>query len=309
MGTEPDALTDKLLANVTDWAQQPEEPNHYLQETFLQLMFERSRNLLYVSRVVGGQYFSRSRPGDPNAKPPFTQVDPKLQRAALDLVGKTVLQPDFYKPITPALLNRLAPSRSWDFGELPPVRLDFPYSQFVASQYGTTLMILCSPQTLQRVYDAEAKSDSADKFTAAELIRSTRDAVWSELKAPNFDGLSDTKPLIHPLRRGMQDVHLKYLLATADQDNSSVSPDLRNIARYALRELSEQIGATLKAGADKIDFASRGHLAEAKSKIDRTLDKPLVDNNGGGGIRLLIIGQDGKPVTGKVSELSPAGTK
>ncbi|MGC4031283.1 MAG: zinc-dependent metalloprotease [Tepidisphaeraceae bacterium] len=63
------ALTDKLLANVQDWAVKPDEPNYYLRQTFLQLAGERSRNLQFVSRLIGGQYFTRSRRADPGAPP------------------------------------------------------------------------------------------------------------------------------------------------------------------------------------------------------------------------------------------------
>ena len=115
-------LTDKLLANITEWAAKPDEPNHYLRQTFLQLTSERSKNFAYVSRLVGGQYFSRSRRGDPGAPEPLTPVAGRLQRDALALIGRTVLNADFYKPAA-NLIGRLPPSRWWDGGE---DEADFP---------------------------------------------------------------------------------------------------------------------------------------------------------------------------------------
>lgn len=292
------ALTDKLLATMPEWAAKPDEPNHFLRQTFLQLMTERSRNLTYVSRMVGGQYFTRSRRADPGAPAPLTVVPVRQQREALKLIGETVLTTEFYKTGAD-LLNRLTPSRWWDgdgVSEFPVARIDFPYSRFVQSQYEMTLMALASPQTLQRVYDAEAKTSGEDKMTAAELIRTVRDMVWSEIGDKALAATrpaSDAVPMISPERRGMQDTHLQYLLATAESATElGLSPDLKNQARYALRELSERIKKTID-GRAAMDFASRGHLVEAKSRIDRTLEKPMVD--AGGANRIIILQNAAKP--------------
>lgn len=286
-------LTDKLLGNIRDWAQTSEEPNHYLRTAYLELMFERSRNLAYVSRLIGGQLFSRSRASDPNAPAPLTLIDAKQQRQALDLLSKTVFTADFYKA-DPDLLNRLTPGRWWGWTDFPTARVDFPYHQFVEAQYGMSLFVLASPQVLQRVYDSEVKSDSPEKMTAAELVKSVRDIIWSELKNGKLDGVTDAKPFIPAIRRNMQNAHLQYLLATAESEPGRVvSSDLRNLTRYALRELSEQIGATLQRGGGKLDFATRGHLVEAKSRIDRTLEKPIVDVSPRGGM-IILMGEEGQ---------------
>ena len=287
------ALTDQLLATVKDWAAKPDDPNDYLRQTFLQLMIERSRNLSYVARLVGGQYFSRSRRADPGAPAPLTRVDLKTQRAALKLIGDTVLSAAFYR-VDSDLLDRLPPTRWWDGDKLPDTRIDFPYGQFVQRQYELTLMALCGPETLQRVYDAEARGPAADRMTAAEMIRSVRDIVWSELTAgPATQPATDAAPMIAPERRSIQDTHLQYLIATAEAPlTMKLSPDLKNTARFALRELSDRIKTVLDAGGDRIDFASRAHLAESKSRIDRTLEKPITDPRGDD--RLLILKGDDK---------------
>ena len=285
------ALTDKLLATVKDWASKPDDPNDYLRQTFLQLMAERSRNLSYVARLVGGQYFSRSRRSDPGAPAPLTRVDLKMQREALKLIGDTVFTAKFYR-VDSDLLDRLPPSRWWDGEKLPESRIDFPYGQFVQRQYEMTLMVLASPEVLQRVYDAESRGDGTERMTAAEMIRSVRDIVWSELTAgPATQPVSDSNPLIASERRSIQDTHLQYLIATAEAPlEMKLAPDVKNTARYALRELSGRIKAALDAGGESIDFASRAHLVESKSRIDRTLEKPITDPRGGD--RLLILQGD-----------------
>ena len=276
------ALTDKLLATLPQWAAGPEEPNYFLRETFLQLMYERSRNLAYVGRLVGGQYFSRARRGDPGAPAPLTYVPAATQREAIDFINRTVFSADFYR--TPAdLLNRLVPARWDDAGDAftqPVARIDFPYNAFVQKQYAATLLALCSPATLQRVYDAEMKTNAADHLSAAELIRGVRDSVWSELSAKPTTRPTDSAPLIAAERRGLQDTHLQLLLATADYGpDLDISPDLLNQVRYALRELRQRIDGRLKAGETGLDFATRAHLTEAASRIDRTLDRPMLERS------------------------------
>ncbi|MGC4031282.1 MAG: zinc-dependent metalloprotease [Tepidisphaeraceae bacterium] len=223
----------------------------------------------------------------------MTFVPAKQQRDALKLISDTVLSKDFYKPGAD-LLARLTPNRYFDDmanGEMPAARIDFPYSRFVQSQYETSLMTLTSPQTLQRVYDAEARTDDKEKLTAAELIKTVRDTVWSELDAKSAKPATDAAPLISAERRGMQNTHLSLLLADADSGTSAgLAPDLVNQVRFALRELSEKIDAALKGDAKTLDFATRGHLVEAKSKIDRTLDKPLAAGGGGGQVIIIQSG-------------------
>jgi hypothetical protein len=59
---------------------------------------------------------------------------------------------------------------------------------------------------------------------------------------------------------------------------------------YAMKELSDQIGGILTQGGMRIDFATRAHLSETKSQIDRTLNAPHIQMPGGGG-SVIILGQ------------------
>ena len=277
------ALSDALLKDFKSWAEKAEAPQYYFRSNFSQIMFERSRNLGYVARMVGGQYFTRNRLGDPNAQPPLTMVDPKSQRAALEMLDQTVFSPDFYT-IDPATLRRLTPSRWDDWASDANPRIDFAYHDFVAQMYGQAMFDVCSPVVLQRVYDAEKLQSGDDRFTAAELIKGVRDSLWKELDKP--DGKwTDAKPMISSVRRNMQDTHLAYLLATAESAPGDVlTPDLRNMVRFSLRELSDRIAGVLgdpkdpKNAASKIDFASRAHLSEVRNRIERTLNAPIFAN-------------------------------
>lgn len=278
-------LSDSLMKDIKKWSVKENDPNHFLRATYLTVISEKAQNLLYVSRMVGGQYHHRNRPGDPDARPALVLVDPKQQRAAIKMLGETAFRDDFYN-LDPELLNDLAPPRWMDWASRTDSRLDFPVHQMVSSMQSYALAALISPQALQRVYDAELKSKAADKFTAAELLTSVRGIVWSELEPRGDVKPSDTRPLISSTRRNLQRQHLQVLIAIAESEPGQlVSADLQGMARFTVRELGDRIGGTLDAAKEgaKLDFATKAHLTECRSLIQRTLDGPKAQAQRGSG--------------------------
>ena len=263
-------LVEKLMGNVTEWALQPGEPRYYLTRAFNVLWAERLRNLDYVTRLVGGQHFYRDQQGDPDARPPFVLVEPARQRAGLKYLGETVFSDAFFR-VSPDVLNMLAPSRWWHWGSEPSERMDYPIHDNIRAMQTWTLINLLAPPVLQRVYDAELKSNAEDKFTAAELIATLNNLVWPQVDTKAGGTYSDAKPLISSIERNLQRAHLFILLSSAQaMPGQTMNADLQSLLRLALRELSDQIGNTLENA--KPDFASRAHLVECKSRIDRVLE-------------------------------------
>jgi len=182
-----------------------------------------------------------------------------------------------------------------DWASPMQTRLDFPIHQMINSMQAYSLMNICSPQVLQRVYDAELKSKADDKFTASELILTVRDSVWSGLALEDGAKYTNAKPKFTSIRRNLQRQHLAYMLAIADSEQGRlVSPDLQDQVRYSVRELNESIGNMLdkteKPGASgTLDFATRAHLSECKSEIYRVLNAPHIKMPAqqGGGIIIL----------------------
>ena len=269
------ALTEKLLRNIDEWALQDGEPRHYLTRAFDVIWYERTRNLGYVTRVVTGQYFNRDQQGDPNARPAFELLEPAKQRAALQYLCDTIFNEEFFL-LDPDVLNMLAPTRWSHWGSYAPVRLDYPLRDRIHVMQTLSLLDLMAPMSLTRVYDAELKSDAADKFTAAELITTLRDQIWSDLERADRGTYTDAKPFISSLRRNLQRDHLFGITSLAvGRPGATMSKDLHAMVALALRELSEKIEQTLDRAGDRIDFASKAHLVESKSRIDRILDAPL----------------------------------
>jgi len=262
-------LTGKLLANITDWALQPGEPRYYLTRAYDVIWYERFRNLSYVARLVSGQYFHRDQHGDPDARPAFVPVEPQRQREALKFLSQTIFCDDFFL-IHPQVLNLLAPSRWSHWGSNVPTRLDYPIHDRIRVMQVATLLDLMAPVVLQRVYDAELKTTGEDRFTAAELIRTLRDLVWHQLDAVGAGPYTDARPFISSLSRGLQQEYLFILLSIAQsRPGETVPRDVHAMICQAARELSERIGKVLED--TRLDFASRAHLTECRSRIDRVL--------------------------------------
>lgn len=268
-------LCDKLLSNLNDWAAKDGEPRYYVTQAFNIITGQRARNYDYIARLVGGQTFNRNHKGDPEAKPAFELYPAETQRAALKLLNETLFSDTFMTP-NPELLNQLAASR-WMDGRDFGVRVDYPIHDRITGLQASILMTLLAPPTLQRIYDAELKTTEANRFTVSELLTTVRDGLWKQLSGGPAAS-SDAKPMISSIARNLQLQYLNMMLSLAQMPpGSGMSADLSSMVRFSLRELSQRIGATLSAagnseGKSKIDFASRSHLAECKSRIDRVLD-------------------------------------
>lgn len=264
-------LVDKLSKDLLSWSIKDGEPRYFTTQAFNTLLAQKTRNFQYVGRLIGGQTFNRDHKGDPNARPALVITDPQVQRDALKFLAETLFSDQFQK-VSPEVLNNLAASR-WG-GDL---RVDYPIHDRIATMQLVTLVDICSPPVLQRIYDAELKSEDPKKFTAAELLTGTRDMVFGQLVSGSKSGtFTDAQPYISSINRNLQKNYLTMMLgAAAMSPGAGMSADLNGMVRYAMRELSDRIGGTLKAsdgGQLKLDFASRAHLFECKNRIDRVLD-------------------------------------
>lgn len=285
------ALSDSLLKDFRKWAIKPNDPNHYLRSYFMTVLHAKTNNALYVSRLVGGQYFSRNRLSDPDAKPALQLVEPKRQRDALNSLEQTVFRDDFFA-VEADLYNDLVASRWWDWASTASARIDFPVHQTIGGMQAYALMVLCSPAILQRVYDAELKTKAEDKFTAAELVSRTRNIVWGNLSLADPAKYTDAKPMISSLRRNLQRQHVAYLLAISEsKPGSLVSADLHSMITYSLRDLSEQIAKLLTQAGPRLDLATKAHLSETRQQIERTLNAPILPAPQMGGGGMIILGQ------------------
>ena len=263
------AVADKLMESIKDWAVQDGEPMYHLTRAFNTLWWERARNYQYVARLIGGQHFRRNHKGEADESPAFVLVDGDLQRQALKTLSDTVFSEAFFA-VSPELLNQLAPPRWSHWGATAARRLDYPVHDRVRTLQNYALLDIMAPPVLQRMYDAELKSTATNKFTVAEHLRTLRDKIWGRLDGLDQQAYTDASPALSSLARNLQRDHLNVMLLMAQGSPGSTLPaDVQAMVRHSIRELSAKIGAL---DMNKLDFATRAHLGEAKSRIDRVLE-------------------------------------
>ncbi len=269
-------LVNERKAKLQEWAVKDQEAWYFLTDAFLSLMIEKAFVLDYVGGYIGGQYFSRAHKGEPGAEPPFVLVDPRTQREALSFIEASLYNDEFFA-VPPEVLNHLAPSRWWHEGSSISFTMDFQIHELISVLQWWNLFERLFPNTLRRIHDAELKTDSAERLTAAEYIQRIKGACWGPTIDPGGSrkaAWTDANPMISDTRRSLQREYLglvEPLVRT--RPGYVLSPDLHAMVTQSVRDLSQEIDQVL--GSGKIDFASEAHLNECKSRIKRMLEAEL----------------------------------
>jgi hypothetical protein len=276
-------LVNERINEILKWGSKDGESWYHARRSFVRLLYEKASVLDYVGRFPGGQYFYRSHRNDPNAAVPFTLVDSKLQREALNFVAANLFNDEFFT-FSPEILNHLAPSRWWHDGtsiDMTFIIMDFPIHEYIAAMQGSHLYDRLFPFTLRRIYDAEMKTIDPQKLTTAEYLQTIQNACWG----PTMDNAkkdkkwTDASPLVSDIRRSLQREYLGIMEPLVRTSPGLVlPPDLHAMVCHNLEELGKSIDDVLKK--PDIDFASTAHLRTCKSRIERMMQAELREFSG-----------------------------
>jgi hypothetical protein len=223
----------------------------------------------FLTNYIGGQSFNRDRAGASTTRLPFESVSLVEQRRSLQLIKENVFDETKFK-FSPALLNKLAPSRWSHWGTNTPIfRLDYPIFENVLFLQAATMYDLLSYDRLSRLRDGEFKAPE-QTMSIPELFDTLQSAIWGEVLAPS-DNLS-----LSSLRRALQREHMnaltKMVLRKAD-----VPEDAQTVARYQLKQLQAAIGKAERK-VNRQDIYTLAHLEEAQDRIRKSLDASLQAN-------------------------------
>lgn len=280
-------LSDSLLADITKWAVKDGESYNKLRRAVTTILSQKASATSYVARFPGGLDLNRSHKGDADAKAPMVPVDPKLQRKALQFVCDKVFSEDAYK-LDPDLLSHLAAGRYYHWGSDEfDMFVEFNVHDFVAAAQNQCLFAMVNPFTVGRIYDSQVKFTGDDVYTLGEHMKALTEAIWSELDDGDRKG-TESKPLINSFRRNLQRQYLDELMNLVLSEPGGIVPaDANAIARLMVSDLSKKIGKRLESG--DIDIASKAHLADVKTRIDKALEAQYSVNRYGssGGILFL----------------------
>ena len=217
-----------------------------LRDTYADLVSQRTRELVHVTKLVGGVVETRNFAGRGGAS--FTPVPAAKQAAAVDFLVKNA----FATPtslLTPDLLYRIQPSGA---------------QANVLTGQRIVLLNLLSPDKISRLQDASALG--AGGYTVDRLVNDVQNGIWSELMKP--------APQIDPYRRNLQRAYLEAMQAKLQAEDASPAPsDLRASVRGNLMELRATLGRALLKTSDT---TTKRHLMDARTTVDRILTPPNV---------------------------------
>jgi hypothetical protein len=260
------ALVKELWSKVEEEFEKPGVRYTKLRTVFHRGMRQYSVAGLNCSKYIGGIYAYRDHVGDPGGRLPMEPVPAAKQREALEFLKKNFFASDAFE-FDPELLNKLAPERFWDFNGtvFRQARIDYPIHHSVLALQVAPLARIYHPVAMARLQDLELRyADGEAPFTMQEVFAGIRDAIWSELGAP--------QP-INSHRRALQQLHLSALVYFAVSNTGGMPEDARVLARADLKRILRGVDRSLGTGA--ADAMTRAHLEETKAQIEAALEAGL----------------------------------
>jgi uncharacterized protein DUF4953/uncharacterized protein DUF5117 len=262
-------ITDELVKDGESWAE--------ARRRYQQLLGTQLRTLFVAAAWIGGSYENQDVKGTPGAKLPVEDVAAADQRRALAFVMQTTFE-DAAFGLTPELVRHFGKQYWFDPAGIEELTQDSSYDvhDLVGGIQATGLSLLLSPTRLRRVHDNEFRSaGQTDAFTLAELLTRVTDCVWKECANPGAVSASAAQPLCSSFRRNLQWEHTSRLVDLVLMPDTT-SPALRAITTLAASELRRVDALAKETEARPLDPATKAHLAELRTRIEKALDAAYV---------------------------------
>jgi len=220
-----------------------------------------------ATKFIGGINFSRNHIGDFSQQSPFTIIDSRSQREALDFILINYFDKNAFN-FSPELLNKLAPERNEDFRDYVWTldRPDYPIHSVVKRMQMYPLYSLYHPRRLSRVKDNELKNNTSDIFRMEELFTKVNDVIWQEL---------EHKENINSYKRELQIMHIT-MLSNILYNTDSMPADAIAFARSSLSGILKNIYLSM-VNSD-VDYYTKSHQEYCSKLIEAVLDPKIQIN-------------------------------
>jgi Met-zincin len=230
-----------------------------------------------LTRQIGGVRTLRDFPG--SGRDPLQPVPPATQRAALDVIAKSLLAADAFV-VSPALQRRLAPDFQARgdalFAGDGGVATDFSLTQRVLAVQRALLGQLMSDGVAARILDSQGKAERPrHAFQLTELYGRLERSVWSELGSRGVAPAERAVVRDIPApRRELQREYLNRLGALLLRPAGGGRSDARSLVR------AQSLGllARLQAAGRRPDLGAdtRAHLQDCAATLAQALNAPVV---------------------------------
>ena len=252
---------------------------------FSALFTDYGEAVYLASRFIGGLEVHRDFKGDPDGRPTFVPTPADKQRDALEFVISELFNQE-QRQYSPDLLNNLAPNRWMHWGSDSFRRYDPNLEELILVWHQVILEELLSAEKLGRIADTAYRVvPGTDVLTVSELFDKLTDSIFAELDREGAADYSPSSPAIVSLRRALQREFVSQM-TTLSLDQSlnlgfiileeNRTDDVRALARHELQKVLGKI-EKITANADiRLDTYSAAHLADLKTKIEKTLNADIV---------------------------------
>jgi hypothetical protein len=258
------ALVQSLLPKVDE--RFPEREHTYDEErvAFSVLVGKYAACTNNAAHWIGGEYLSRSRPGDPHAEVPLTPVARAEEKRAFALLDHYLFSNDAFR-YSSRTLRRLVYAEHGtfsNFGQARAQRHDISVADMAGRYQARVLSYMYAPTVLARLADMPTKAKAGETMTIADLFEWSRASIYGDIANGNVAHAT-------MVRRNLQRNYTSLLRRLALDPPRGTPHDAQALARYELTTLDKDVTAAM--GRRGLDVQTRAHLGALHDDVSRTL--------------------------------------
>jgi hypothetical protein len=239
-----------------------------------------------MANWVGGTFVYRDKKTGQASRAPLEPVPAAAQREALQFVVRHTFDEASYG-LTPDLLRHLTIEKWWDNSAMPSSVMEnpaWPVHDRILGIQSAVLTSLMRPETLERIYDNEARiPPTQEALTIPELLDTLHASIWGNLQTEsqkNNGQFTARQPMLSSLRRNLQQEYVDRLIdLTQPKSGLSIGEKpVQDLAAVQLRDLVAEIEKVRDLPG--LDPYTKAHLAETALRITKALEANFVVNLG-----------------------------
>jgi len=249
-----------------------EQPNQDARLAFGVPFRQYARCATMTAHVIGGEYLSRGRRGDPNEKPGLMAVPRSDEARAWQLLDQYLFSDAAWR-FNPAVLTQLTYTEQSTIGGFatwaynPGGRHDVDVVGLAATAQDSALSEFFAPLTLSRIDDLQTKYAAGKTMTISDLFDWAQTSIYGDIAngRASQDGV---------VMRNLQARYTKRLGALWTSPMQGTPDDARALARLELEVLRNDCSSAL--GKPGLDELTRAHLEELDAMASQSLNAQAV---------------------------------
>lgn len=250
-------LVNQLMGKLKTQYTKPGQSYHEMRLAYLILTSEMGNAANTVSRYIGGVYVDRTFPDGTINPKPFTAVELKDQKKAMELLSKNLFAPQAFTAHSEVFAYLQMQRRGFNFfgaGEDPKI-----HDRFLNMQR-MVLYHLLHPFTTKRLTDSKMYGN---KYSVHDMMTDLTTSIF----------LADATKDVNTMRQNLQIEYVDLLSEISGfQSNMDASP-FTHITKAAATAQLQSILNMIKSGeALPVTNETKQHRAYLKIKISKVLD-------------------------------------